>query len=125
MVHDRRQGELRSEVWEAVRSLIRRASTAKEHLVSRVGIVPDHIHMTLGFRPDEAPIGVALSYMNNIAYVRGMEPIFTHSCYVATFGEYDLGAVRDEAMGTRRVGGQNGVGPVGSRVKGERYGSSQ
>jgi len=125
MVHDRRQGELRSEVWEAVRSLIRRASTAKEHLVSRVGIVPDHIHMTLGFRPDEAPIGVALSYMNNIAYVRGMELIFTHSCYVATFGEYDLGAVRDEAMGTRRVGGQNGVGPVGSRVKGERYGSSQ
>ena len=41
----------------------------------------------------------SLSYMNNIAFVRGMEPVFTHSCYVATFGEYDLGAVRGNVNG--------------------------
>ena len=43
-----------------------------------------------------------------------------HSCYVATIGEYDLGAVRDEAMGPCGVGEQDGVAPVESRVKGER-----
>jgi len=106
-VHDGRRIELRREIWEAVRRMIRQASAAKHHLLSRVGIVPDHIHMTLGFRPDEAPIDVALSYMNNIAFARGMQPVFTYSCFLATFGEYDLGAVHGETgLGGRQQRGR-------------------
>ena len=80
---------------DGVRILIRKASSAKGHLVSRIGIVPDHLHMTLGTHPDEAPRDVALSYMNNIAFAHGMNPVLMYGCYLAGFGEYDLGAIRD------------------------------
>ena len=94
-VHDGRWSETRKEVWVAVREMIRKASSAKGHLLSRVGIVPDHLHMTLGIGPDDKPQDVALSYMNNIAFVHGMKPVFMHGCFMAGFGEYDLGAIRD------------------------------
>lgn len=51
--------------------------------------------MTLGILPDQAPIDVALSYMNNLAYAQGMQRVFMPSCYLGTFGEDDLGAIRD------------------------------
>lgn len=51
--------------------------------------------MTLGTHPDEAPRDVALSYMNNIAFAHGMNPVLMYGCYLAGFGEYDLGAIRD------------------------------
>ena len=79
----------------AVREMIRKASTAKGHLVSRIGIGLDHLHMTLGTHPDEAPRDVALSDMNNIAFAHGMNPVLKYGCYLAGFGEYDLGAIRD------------------------------
>jgi REP element-mobilizing transposase RayT len=96
LVHDWRACQTDAAVWQKVREMIRRASDAKGHLLSRVGIVPDHLHMTLGIAINEKPIDVALSYMNNIAYVHGMKPVFMQSCYLGTFGEYDLGAVRSE-----------------------------
>ncbi len=98
LVHDWRNCETRPDVWVAVRDMIRRASAAKGHLLSRVGIVPDHVHFTLGFHPDEPPLDIALGYMNNIAYVQGMKPIFMHSCYLGTIGEYDLGAAAGHAI---------------------------
>ena len=76
--------------------MIRNASSAKKHLLSRVGILPDHLHVTLGTHPDEAPGAVALSYMNNIAFVHDMRPILMHGCYLAGFGRYDLGVVHEE-----------------------------
>lgn len=107
LVHDWRWCETRAEVWIEVREMIRRASAPKGHLVSRVGIVPDHLHMTLGFQPHESPLEVALSYMNNIAYVHGMKPVLMHSCYLGTFGEYDLGAItRTGAAGRDSGSGQ-------------------
>lgn len=95
LVHDWRWCELRPDVWLAVRDMIRRVAVGKGHLLSRVGILPDHLHMTLGILPDQSPIDVALAYMNNLAYVHGMKAVFMPSCYLGTFGEYDLGAIRD------------------------------
>ena len=85
--------ELRTVDWLAVREMIRNASARKQHLLSRLGIVPDHLHMTLGVHQDEAPDHVALSYMNNIAFALGMQPVLMQSCFIGGFGSYDLGAV--------------------------------
>jgi REP element-mobilizing transposase RayT len=80
--------------WVTVRDMIRKASAAKEHRLSRLGIVPDHLHMTLGVHPDDAPAEVALSYMNNIGFALGMRPVLMHSCYIGGVEAYDLGSVK-------------------------------
>lgn len=93
-VHADRRYEIREDIWVKVREMLRKASAGKSHLLSRVGIVPDHLHLSIGIQPDDTPQDVALSYMNNIAYVSGMKPVLMHGCYIAGFGEYDLGAIR-------------------------------
>lgn len=93
LVHQDRWRQTQATKHEQVRAMIRRAATAKGHLLSRLGLLPDHMHLVLGFSPDESPQDVALSYMNNIAYVYGMQPVLKPSYFVGTIGEYDLGAV--------------------------------
>ena len=93
-VNDGRWRESRPQVLERVRAMILKASDAKGHLLSRVGLLPDHLHLVLGFSPEESPLDVALSYMNNIAFVDDMQPVLMRSCYLGTVGEYDLGALR-------------------------------
>ncbi len=66
----------------------------KGHLLSRAGIFADHLHLAVGCGIRESPQEVALSYMNNLAYARGMRPVFQFGCYVGTFGEYDFGALK-------------------------------
>ena len=92
-VYNWRQAITDPEIWIGIRNMLRRASQSKGHLLSRAGFVPDHLHFTLGIHPDESPLNVALSYMNNLAWVHNLEPIFMPSFYVSTFGEYDLGAI--------------------------------
>ena len=53
--------------------------------------------------------------MNNIAYAQGMTPLFSHSYYVGTFGEYDLNAIRRALSG--KIMASTGTGPVGSKSK--------
>ncbi len=84
-------GEFRKERLGALHDMILRASRAKGHLLSRAGILPDHIHMTLGRPIAAAPADIALNYLNNLAYVYEMQPVFRYSAYVGTFGEYDVG----------------------------------
>jgi hypothetical protein len=93
-------------VLSAMATMMRAASRKKQHLLSRAGIVPDHLHFTLGCRPDESPLNVALSYMNNLAFAGGMRRVFSYSCFVGTLGEYDLGAVRSnpDSTGTSPAG---------------------
>lgn len=78
----------------AIREMIRGAAKAKNHLLSRASILPDHVHLALGCQLDETPEVVALSYMNNICFALGMKPVLQSSYWVGTFGEYDLGAVK-------------------------------
>jgi REP element-mobilizing transposase RayT len=83
--------EIRREPLEQMRDMILRVAAKKGHLLSRAGIVPDHVHLALGCNVTEAPADVAISYMNNLAYVCGLKRVFAPSFYVGTFGEYDLG----------------------------------
>ncbi len=64
--------------------------------LSRIGLLSNHIHILLGAAVTESPESVALSLMNNLAYVQEMKPVFRFSYYVGTFGPYDRGAVRRE-----------------------------
>lgn len=96
-VHADRHALSSTATLEAVRVMLRKASTVKGHLLSRLGLLPDHLHLVLGIAPEESPIEVALSYMNNIAFVYGMQPVLKASCYLGTIGEYDLGAITETA----------------------------
>ena len=53
-----------------------------------------HIHVLLGAGVTDSPADIALSLMNNLAYVQGMRPAYRFSYYVGTFGPYDRNAVR-------------------------------
>ncbi len=67
LVHDERWHEIRPEVLESIQSMIVRASKKKDHLLSVVGLLSDHVHMTLGCSLTESPLDVALGYLNNLA----------------------------------------------------------
>ena len=90
-IRDGRYMEVREQELARAREVILKASEKHGYLLSRAGIVPDHIHLTLGCTPGDAPCDVALRYMNNLAYACGMKPVFEFGFYVGTFGEYDLG----------------------------------
>jgi REP element-mobilizing transposase RayT len=94
LVHEGRWGEVRDRILVRVRDMIRGASGKKGHLLAEAGIVADHLHLALGCGVTEAPLGVALGYLNNLAYAQGMKPVYQFGCYLGTFGAYDLGAIR-------------------------------
>jgi REP element-mobilizing transposase RayT len=72
-----------------IRNSIPRIAQKWNCRVSRAGILPDHIHIALGCSHEVAPDEVALSFLNNFAYLYGMKPIFQFGAYVGKFGEYD------------------------------------
>jgi REP element-mobilizing transposase RayT len=87
-----REWHVHDEFLTTIHNMIRGAATKKWHMLSRAGILPDHIHLAIGCALDESPAGIAISYMNNLAHaVRST--VFGQSYWVGTFGEYDLGAV--------------------------------
>lgn len=94
LVHESRWCELQEERLEITRNMIVRVAAKKRHRLSRVAILADHVHLTLGCSPGESPEDVALAYLNNLAFAHGMKPVFQFGFYVGTFGGYDLGAVR-------------------------------
>jgi REP element-mobilizing transposase RayT len=88
--------EIREHPLSAVREMIVAASQAKGYLLSRAGILPDHVHLTLGCPLHVAPADVALGFLNNLAYAHGMRAVFQFGGFVGTFGEYDNRAVKSE-----------------------------
>lgn len=76
-----------------VRSTIRKTAERHQHLLSRIGLLDDHVHIVLGSGLQQSPLEVVLPYMNNIAWQFGMEPVLWPSCFFGTIGEYDLGAI--------------------------------
>ena len=94
LVHEARWREIREEQLALTRDMFFKAARQKGHRVSRLALLPDHLHATLGCGFDESPEEVALGYMNNLAFAHGMKPIFCFSYYVGTFGDYDMGAIR-------------------------------
>jgi REP element-mobilizing transposase RayT len=92
-VHAERFREVREERIAATRHTVLSVAAKHGDLLSRAGIVADHVHLVLGGPPEQSPGEVALRYMNNLAYFCGMKPVFQFGFYVGTFGEYDLGVI--------------------------------
>jgi REP element-mobilizing transposase RayT len=94
LVHESRWREIREDYLVVSRDMFLKAALQKKHRVSRLALLPDHLHATLACGYKESPEEVALGYMNNLAFAHRMQPVFCASYYVGTFGEYDLGAIR-------------------------------
>ena len=105
--------DTREETLTASRAMAIGVCRKKGWLLSRLGIVANHLHILLGCDVTDVPRDVVLSLMNNLAFVQGMKQIYEHSFYVGTFGAYDHGAIR------RKLGkGEHHLSPVGERSVG-------
>jgi len=93
IVNDERWMEIGQEVLRGLIAMVQRAASKHGHRLSRVGLLPDHLHLTMGCPTGQSPEEIALGYLNNCAYACGMKPAFRFSYYVGTIGEYDRGAV--------------------------------
>jgi REP element-mobilizing transposase RayT len=69
----------------------------KGYRVSRLAVLPDHLHASLRGNIEQSPEDIALSFLNNLAFVMGQQALWQFGYYVGTFSEYDMGAVRHEA----------------------------
>ncbi|QDV26403.1 hypothetical protein [Aureliella helgolandensis] len=102
--------EVREDELQAVRDIVIRATAKKNWWLSRIGLLSNHLHVLLGARVTDSPQAVALSLMNNIAYVYEMKAILKFSYYAGTFAGYDRGAIRLHAT---QVAGPAGTSPDG------------
>lgn len=94
LVHDGRWKDADEGRLEKTSEMLLKAARRKGHRLSRVAVLPDHMHVTLGCGYEESPEEVALGYLNNLAFAHGMQPLYRFSYFVGTFGEDDLGAIR-------------------------------
>ena len=85
--------EVRPDVLVASRDMIIRAAAQKNWRLFRIGLLSEHIHVLLGAGMTESPESIALSLLNNLAWVQEMRPVFRFSYYTGTFGGYDRSAI--------------------------------
>jgi REP element-mobilizing transposase RayT len=110
LVHAERWHEVGDGPLTATRDMIRKVCRTRGYRLSQAGIVADHLHLTMGCDVTQAPQEVALCLLNNLAYVQGMRPIYQYGFYVGTFGNYDLGAIRQALAASHP---STGASPVG------------
>ncbi|MFO0087757.1 MAG: hypothetical protein ACK52L_17970 [Pirellula sp.] len=89
LVHAERWCDVKQSRLERVQQVLLQSGKNKSWEISRSSILADHLHVALGCGFDESPDSIALSMMNNVAWVYEMKPILQFSSFVGTFGEYD------------------------------------
>lgn len=92
-VNEHRWCEVREEILNSLLLMVERAALKHGQRLSRVALLADHIHLTLGCEVRQSPEDVAISYLNNCAFAYGQKPVFSFGYYAGTMGEYDRGAV--------------------------------
>jgi REP element-mobilizing transposase RayT len=97
VVHHERWVEVDERILQVVVDMIERVCRSEGFLLSRGGILPDHLHLALGCPIGMAPADVALAILNNLAYVHGMKAVLQFGAFIGTFGEYHQGAVRGDS----------------------------
>jgi REP element-mobilizing transposase RayT len=78
----------------AIRDAGLRIAKAKGFLLKSLSVMPDHLHVALRGDVVQSPEEMALSFMNNSAFLLGRNRIWGDECYVGTFSEYDLATVQ-------------------------------
>jgi REP element-mobilizing transposase RayT len=79
---------------EKIRDTVFRICTRKGYAASTLAVLPDHLHLAMRGDIEQAPEEIALSFLNNLAFVLGQRPWWQHGYYAGTFGEYGMAAVR-------------------------------
>lgn len=92
LVHRERWMEVREEVLQRVHDMIVGGCEGKRYRLSRAGSLADHVHLVLGGPIEVAPDEVVLGFLNNLAFVQGMRPIYQFGGFVGTVGEYTTNA---------------------------------
>lgn len=64
------------------------------YALSRLSIVPDHMHTALRGNIRHSPEQAALKFLNNVAFALGQHGIWEPCYYAGTFGSYNMNAVR-------------------------------
>jgi len=88
--------DVRKAALEGYIAAIRKTCSKYGWLLSRIGLLANHIHILLAADVTKSPESIALSLLNNLAYSQGMKPVFKFSYYAGTFGPYDRGAIWNE-----------------------------
>ncbi len=101
LVHDGRWNEVRNEQLVKTRDMALRIARNKQHRLSRLSLLADHVHLVAGVRYQQSPQDVALCYLNNLAFAHDMQAIFRPSYYVGTFGNYDTGVIWNAIAASR------------------------
>jgi REP element-mobilizing transposase RayT len=89
-----------------IRDTAWRICTKKGYAVSTLAVLPDYLHLAVRGAIEQSPEEIALSFLNNLAYVLDQRPWWQAGYYAGTFGEYSIAAVRSkgpEAEVGRRV----------------------
>jgi len=81
-------------VLAAIRNGVCEAADASGYRLKSVSVMPDHVHVALGGKVDESPAAIALGLMNHLARRLRLGRIWQNGCYVGTFSEYGLDAIR-------------------------------
>jgi REP element-mobilizing transposase RayT len=71
-----------------------RIAKKKGYLISRLSVMPDHLHVALRGDHEESPNQLVFAFQNNLAYAVGMGRIWCDGFYVGTFSEYNMEAIR-------------------------------
>ncbi len=71
-----------------------RIAEKKGHQISRLAVMPDHLHLSPRGNIADSPTQIALGFQNNLAYALGQVRFLADTFYVGTFGEYDMRAIR-------------------------------
>lgn len=66
----------------------------KGYLLSRLSVLPDHLHIALRGVIGQSPAEIAGSFQNHLAYALGQKRVWEDSSYIGTFGEYNMEAIR-------------------------------
>jgi hypothetical protein len=88
-------GGVEEEFLRATHAMVQKVCRKKGYLLSRAGFAPTHLHLALGCGMQDAPLSVALCFLNNLAYAHGMRAVYRFGFYAGTFGNFDLGALRE------------------------------
>ena len=86
------------ETLQSLRDGCMQIAAKKGHAVSRLSVMPDHLHLALRPAIEESPVDVVFAYQNNLAFLLGQKRVWQDSYYVGTFGEYTMQAVRKLAQ---------------------------
>lgn len=86
-------------IFRTIRDGCFQIAAKKGHALSRVSVMPDHLHLALRGNPEESPNDIAGLYQNELAALTNLGRLWHDSFYVGTFSEYTTQAVRRIARG--------------------------